>query len=361
MIDFANLQIQYQKYKKSIDLNIAKVLDHSSYIMGEDISTLEDHLAEYTGIKNVITCSSGTDALLIALMAIGTKPGDEIITTPFSFISTAEVIALLGATPVFVDIEFDSFNIDVSLIENAISSKTKAIIPVGLYGQPADLSEINELAIKYNLKVINDGAQSFGSVYKGSSEAEFVDISTTSFFPSKPFGCYGDGGALFTNNDDYAELARMIRVHGQVKRYHHQYLGIGGRLDTIQAAILLAKLPYYQDELNTRNKLAERYNKGLSEKFIIPRIKSNRSSSWAQYTIRVKERDKLVEYLKSKGIPSAVHYPIPLHLQPCFSYLNYKLGSFEVSEKASQEVLSLPMNAFISSEELDFICKVLTS
>ena len=246
-INFANLQLQYQRYKDDIDTNIQKVLNKSNYIMGEEVSQLERELEKFTGAKHVITCSSGTDALLLAMMAIDIQPDDEIITTPFTFIATAETIALMKAKPVFVDIEPDTFNIDATKIEAAITTKTKAIMPVSLYGQPADMDAIQTIANNHNLKVIIDGAQSFGSTYKGKVDSILGDISTTSFFPAKPLGCYGDGGAVFTNNDEYAKRMKIMRVHGQSKRYHHKYIGIGGRLDTIQAAILLAKLPFYQN------------------------------------------------------------------------------------------------------------------
>src|SRR6056300_190173 len=258
-IDFANLQLQYQTYKKEIDNNIQNVLNKSNYILGEEVQILEQELQKFTGVKHAISCSSGTDALLLALMTISIEPGDEVITTPFTWISTGEMIALLKAKPVFVDIEPDTYNIDANLIESAITRKTKAIMPVSLFGQPANIDAIQSIADKYNLKIIIDGAQSFGSTYKNKTDSNLGDISTTSFFPSKPLGCYGDGGAVFTNNDKYAEKIKLLRVHGQNKRYHHRYIGIGGRMDTIQAAILLAKLPNFRKELNNRQTLAEQY------------------------------------------------------------------------------------------------------
>lgn len=354
-IDFANLQLQYQKYKDDIDDSIRSVLDKSNYIMGEKIDELENELKNFTGSNNSITCSSGTDALLLALMAIDIKPGDEVITTPYSFISTAETIALLKAKPVFVDIEPDTFNIDANLIEKEISNKTKAIIPVSLFGQPSDLNLIQEIANKYNLKVIIDGAQSFGSKYFEQKDSNLGDISITSFFPSKPLGCYGDGGAIFTNNDEYAAKIKMMRLHGQNKKYQHKYIGIGARLDTIQAAILLAKLPYFNHELLAREKVAHRYTHTLSNYLQTPKIKSNRFSSWAQYTVRVKNRDNLQSILKDSGIPTAIYYPIPLYMQECFQYLRYKQGDFPISEKASKEVLSLPMNPFLTNDQIDYV------
>ena len=354
-IDFANLQLQYQTYKKIIDNNIQAVLNKSNYILGEEVKMLEQELQKFTGAKYAITCSSGTDALLLALMAIDIEPGDEVITTPFTWISTGEMIALLKAKPVFVDIEPDTYNIDVNLIEKAITKKTKAIMPVSLYGQPADIDAIQTIASKYNLKVIIDGAQSFGSTYNDKTDSNLGDISTTSFFPSKPLGCYGDGGAVFTNNEEYADKIKLLRVHGQNKRYHHQYIGIGGRLDTIQAAVLLAKLSNFKKELNDRQRVADQYTAKLSKAFQTPVIKSNRTSAWAQYTLRVKNRDDLQLKLKDSSIPTSVFYPVPLNLQECFKYLNSSHGDYPVSDKASKEVLSIPMNPFLNNHQIDYI------
>ena len=354
-IDFANLQLQYQTYKEKIDANLQTILNKSNYILGEEVGILEQELQNFTGAKYAIACSSGTDALLLALMAMDIQPGDEIITTPFTWISTGEMIALLKATPVFVDIEPDTYNLDANLIEAAITKKTKAIMPVSLYGQPADMDAIQAIADKYNLKVIIDGAQSFGSTFNKKTDSNLGDISTTSFFPSKPLGCYGDGGAVFTNNEDYAKKIKLLRVHGQNKRYHHQYIGIGGRLDTIQAAILLAKLPHFSKELKDRQKVADQYTSGLSNILQTPVIKPNRSSAWAQYTLRVKNRDNLQLKLKENSIPTSIFYPIPLHLQQCFQYLKYKQNDFPISEKASNEVISIPMNPFLTNEQIDYI------
>lgn len=355
-IDFANLQLQYQKYKVDIDTNIQAVLNKSNYIMGEEIHDFERMLEKFTGAKHAITCSSGTDALILAMMALDIQPGDEVITTPFSFVATSETIALMKAKPIFVDIEPDTFNIDANLIEAAITDRTKAIIPVSLYGQPADMDAIQSIADKYNLKVIIDGAQSFGSTYNGETDSNLGDISTTSFFPAKPLGCYGDGGAVFTNDNVYAEKIKMMRVHGQNKRYHHKYIGMGGRLDTIQAAILLAKFPYYKKELEARQEIAETYTAILADSFKTPKVKFLRSSTWAQYTLRVNKRDAFQTKLKDSGVPTAVHYPVPLHLQSSFQYLNYKQGDFPISEKASHEVISLPMNPFLTHKEIIYIC-----
>jgi UDP-2-acetamido-2-deoxy-ribo-hexuluronate aminotransferase len=354
-IDFANLQLQYQTYKDKINDNLQQVLNKSNYILGEEVDILEKELQNFTGAKYAISCSSGTDALLLALMAMDIQPDDEIITTPFTWISTAEMMALIKAKPIFVDIEPDTYNMDANLIEAAITKKTKAIMPVSLYGQPADMDGIQAVADKYNLKVIIDGAQSFGSTYNNKTDSNLGDISTTSFFPSKPLGCYGDGGAVFTNNEEYANKIKLLRVHGQNKRYHHKYIGIGGRLDTMQAAILLAKLPYFKKELKDRQKVADHYTNGLSQILQTPVIKPNRSSAWAQYTLRVKNRDTLQIKLKENGIPTSVFYPIPLHLQECFQYLHHQQGDFPISEKASNEVMSIPMNPFLTNDQIDYV------
>ena len=354
-IDFANLQLQYKLYKKEIDANIQAVLDGSNYIMGKEVQQLEQELQSFSGVKHAVSCSNGTDALLLAMMAMNIQPGDEVITTPFSFIATAETIALMKAVPVFVDIDEMTFNLDPRKIEAAITQKTKAIIPVGLFGQPADLTEINDIASKHNLKVIIDGAQCFGSSYKNACSANFCDIYTTSFFPAKPLGCYGDGGAVLTNNDEYACKIKMLRVHGQNKRYHHMYIGMGGRLDTIQAAVLLAKLPHYSAEIRERNRVADAYTNRLEKIVHRPIVKAGRRSVWAQYTIRVQNREYFQSKLKALGIPTAVHYPKPLHLQECFSYLGSKRGDYPVSEQAAREVVSLPMNPFLSLDQIEYI------
>ena len=359
-IDFANLQYQYKLYKDEIDEAIDEVLEKSNYIMGEEVTILENNLEKFTGAQYAITCSSGTDALVLAMMALDIQPGDEIITTPFTFIATAETIAFLGAVPVFVDIDEKTYNIDPSKLEENISSKTKAIIPVSLYGQPAEMDVIQSIATKHNLKVIVDGAQSFGSTYKGKTDSNLGDISTTSFFPAKPLGCFGDGGAVFTNSEELATKMKSLRVHGQSKRYHHKYIGMGGRMDTLQCAIVNIKLKHYKKDLALRQEVAEKYTKALQDKdIVLPFIDKNTTSVFAQYSIRVKERDKLQTKLKEKGIPTAVHYPMPLHLQECFEYLNYTKGDFPIAEQISQEIMSLPMNPYISDDEIAYITKVL--
>ncbi len=359
-IPFIDLQKQYQEYKKEIDEQIAEVLESSIYIGGKKVTLLEEKLAKFTGAKRAIVCSSGTDALLLSLMALGIKKGDEVITTPFTFIATAEVISLIGATPVFVDIDEKTYNIDPNKIEEKITKHTKAILPVSLYGQVADMEEINKIAKKHDLKVIEDGCQSFGATYRGKKSCNLSDIGCTSFFPSKPLGCYGDGGAIFTNDEKLALKIKMLLNHGQNERYKHKYIGINGRLDAIQAAVLLIKLKYFSNEVKQREEIGKRYTNLLKDSDIItPYIKDDRSSVYAQYSIRVKNRDKVIEHLNKQGIPTAIHYPMPLHLQECFGYLGYKEGDFEVAEKISKEILSLPMSAFLNKEVQDDIVKAL--
>ena len=357
-IDFANLQYQYQLYKTELDEAIHKVLDNTNYIMGNEVHELEENLQTFTGVKHAITCSSGTDALLLAMMALDIKPDDEIITTPFTFIATSETIALLGAKPVFVDIDERTYNIDVGQIEEKITDKTKAIMPVSLYGQPADMEAIQLIANQHNLKVIIDGAQSFGSNFNGKTDSNLGDISTTSFFPAKPLGCFGDGGAVFTNDDALAQKMKSLRVHGQSKRYHHQYIGLGGRMDTIQCAIVDVKLKYYKQDLALRQEVATKYTKALEAKeLVLPFIDERATSAFAQYSVRVQNRDAVQAKLKEQGIPTAVHYPMPLHLQVCFKYLNYKKGDFPIAEMVSDEIMSLPMNPYVLDEEMAYIAE----
>jgi len=357
-IDFAKLQYQYQLYKDEIDQAIHNVLNKSNYIMGDEVRELETNLQTFTGAKHAITCSSGTDALLLAMMALDIEPDDEIITTPFTFIATAETIAFLGAKPVFVDIDERTYNLDPTKIEAKITDKTKAIMPVSLYGQPADMKAIQAIADNHNLKVIVDGAQSFGSTFNSTTDSNLGDISTTSFFPAKPLGCFGDGGAVFTNSDELAKKIKSLRVHGQSKRYHHQYIGMGGRMDTIQCAIVDVKLKYYAKDLALRQEVAFKYSKKLkvkSEKLGLPFIDDRATSAFAQYSVRVGDRDKVQSKLKEHGIPTAVHYPMPLHLQECFAYLEYKQGDFPIAEKVSKEIMSLPMNPYLSDDEINYI------
>lgn len=355
-IPFIDLKTQYEFLEEKIKLRINQVLSHGQYIMGPEINELEEQLANYVGVKHCISASSGTDTLLIAMMALGIKPGDEVITTPFTFISTGEMIALLGATPVFVDIDPKTYNIDPSKIEDVISAKTKAIMPVSLYGQCADFDTINTIAAKYNLPVIEDAAQSFGATYKGRRSCSLTTVGSTSFFPSKPLGAYGDGGALFTNDDTLAKVMREIRAHGQEKRYYHSRIGLNGRLDTIQAAVLLAKMERFDWEVEQRGMLGAHYsaliqahteNSDIS--VITPYIEQFNTSVYAQYTVRVKNREQIQKKLKEAGVPTAVHYPVPLHMQPAFATLNLDEGLFPFAEAAAKEVMSLPMYPDLNS------------
>lgn len=358
-INFANLPKAYLEHKESIDKAMSEVVSSSRFIMGEEVTKLEDALQNYTKTNFAISCSSGTDALLLAMMGLGIKPGDEVITSPFTFIATAETIAFLGAIPVFVDIDEVTYNLDVKQIEGKITNKTKAIMPVSLYGQVADMDEINNLAQKYNLPVIEDAAQSFGATYKEKKSCNLSTIGCTSFFPAKPLGCFGDGGALFTNDEVLAEKMKSMRVHGQTKRYMHKYIGMGGRLDTLQAAVLLEKLKHYDKDVERRQKVALKYTEHLKEIVVTPVVKHYNTSVWAQYSIRVNDREEIQSKLKEKGIPTAVHYPKPLHLQECFQYLGYTEGDFPISEKVSKEIMSLPMNPYLTDIEIEYITKEL--
>lgn len=354
MIPFIDLRAQYQALKPQIQERINRVLEHGQYIMGPEVKELEEKLAAYVGAKHCISASSGTDTLLIAMMALGIGPGDEVITTPFTFIATGEMIALLGAKPVFVDIDPRTYNIDPSKIEAGITSKTSAIMPVSLYGQCADMDAINAIADKHDLPVIEDAAQSFGATYKGRKSCALSTIGSTSFFPSKPLGGYGDGGALFTNDDAMAKAMREIRVHGQDRRYHHPRIGINGRLDTLQAAILLAKLERFAWEVEQRQKVGAGYTAMLAAQcpsVITPYIDLFSTSVYAQYTIQVDVRDAIAKQLNDAGIPTAIHYPVPLHLQPAFQRFGYRDGDFPVTERISSRVLSLPMGPDLSADE----------
>ena len=345
-IPFIDLKSQYQALKPEIDARIHAVLDHGQYIMGLEVKELEDKLQEYTQAKYCITVASGTEALLISLMAMDIGPGDEVITTPFTFVATAEVIVNVGATPVFVDIQPDSCNIDPEKIEQAITPNTKAIMPVSLYGQPADMDEINAIAKRHgNIPVIEDAAQSFGATYKGKKSCNLSTIGCTSFFPSKPLGCYGDGGAIFTNDNDIAQACREIRVHGQSKRYVHTRVGVGGRMDTIQAAVVLAKLTQFDQEVQLRQEIGARYTQLITEnskEITPPHLAEDRTSVYGQYTIKTENREELQSRLKEADIPTAVHYPIPLNEQE--AYQAYNQTPTHVAQQVAQQVMSLPMH-----------------
>lgn len=345
-IPFVDLKAQYRALRDEIDAGIRRVLEHGQFIMGPEVQMLESRLAAYTGTRHCITCSSGTDALLMALMALDIQPGDEVITTPFTFVATAEVMVLAGATPVFVDVERDTCNIDAARIEAAITKRTRAIMPVALYGQPADMDEINALAARHRLAVIEDGAQSFGASYKGRRSCNLSTIGCTSFFPSKPLGCYGDGGAIFTDDDALAKAMREIRVHGQPERYLHTRVGIGGRMDTIQCAVVLAKLGRFEWEIEKRQEAAARYDALLAGVKGVQRVtvRTDRTSAFAQYTILTENRDALAAALKARGVPTAIHYPIPLHRQPAYTKYGTE-ARLPVSESVAARVLSLPMHA----------------
>lgn len=354
-IQFIDLKAQYQHLKADIDARIHAVLDHGQYIMGPEVKEVEQRLAEYTGAQHAIGVCDGTKALLIAMMALDIGPGDEVITTPFTFIATGEMIALLGAKPVFVDIDPVSYNLDPARLEAAITPRTRAIMPVSLYGQCADFDAINAIAAKHGIAVIEDGAQSFGAGQRGKKSGNLSTIGCTSFFPSKPLGCYGDGGACFTSDDALAKKMREIRVHGQDRRYHHPIIGLNGRLDTIQAAVLLAKLPSFADEVAARERIGARYSLLLRDVARVPVIAEGNSHVYAQYTIEVDDREAVQAKLKELGVPTAVHYPIPLHLQPAFAHLNLPEGSFPLSEAAGRRVMSLPMHPFLDEATQDAI------
>lgn len=356
-MQFIDLKTQYQRYKPEIDARIQGVLDHGQYILGPEIAELETILAHYTGTRHCLTAASGTDTLEIALRALGVGPGDEVVTVPFTWISTAEVIGLVGARPVFVDIEADTFNLDLSRLESALTPSTKAIIPVSLFGQMPDYDAINRIADRHGIAVIEDGAQSFGASRNGRRSCGVTRVASTSFFPAKPFGCYGDGGALFTNDDALALKMKAIRTHGGIERHHHPYLGMNGRFDSIQAAVLLAKWPHFEGEVVAREAIGARYSAGLRDVCVTPVVATGNTHVYAQYTIRVPDRDVVVARLKALGIPTAVHYPKCLHEQPVFASLGYAIGDFPVAEAMAHQVLSLPMHPFLSPAEQDQVIR----
>lgn len=364
-MDFVDLKTPYRQLQESINSRIQSVLDHGQYILGPEVDLLEKRLADYVGVNHCISVSSGTDALLIALMACDISSGDEVITSAFSYISTVEVILLLGAKPVFVDIDPKTYNINPFLLEEAITEKTKAIIPVSLYGQCAEFDKINEIAERHALTVIEDGAQSFGASYKGRKSCSLSHIGATSFFPSKPLGCFGDGGALFTDNEEFAKCMREIRVHGEDGRYHHVRLGINGRMDTLQAAILLAKLERFPSEVEARETIGSRYTSLIKQNIeqeadttnviSTPYVEPHNFSVYAQYTVEVLDRDAVQEKMKAKGIPTAVHYPTSLNQQPVVTSFEGEKGSYPVSESASSRVISLPMHPYLQEAQQDSV------
>ncbi|MDM0004460.1 DegT/DnrJ/EryC1/StrS family aminotransferase [Variovorax sp. J22G73] len=347
MIEFIDLKTQQARIKDQIDAAIQRVLAHGQYILGPEVAELEEKLAAYTGAKHCITVANGTDALQIAQMALGIGPGDEVITPGFTYIATAETVALLGAKPVYVDIDARTYNLDPALLEAAITPRTKAIVPVSLYGQCADFDAINAIAARHGIPVIEDAAQSFGATYKGRKSCNLSTIACASFFPSKPLGCYGDGGAIFTNDDELAKVMRQIARHGQDRRYHHVRVGVNSRLDTLQAAVLLAKLDIFDEEIASRQRVADDYRRVLKNagttKF--PIIESYNQSVWAQYTVRVDDRDALQARMRLAGIPTVVHYPIPLNQQPAVADDQVSLP---IGNAAAREVLSLPMHPYMT-------------
>lgn len=360
-MEFIDLKTHYNKYKETIDARMRNVLEKGTYIMGPEIDELENVLSVYTGTKHCITVASGTDSLEIALRALNIGPGDEVITVPFSWISSVEVISQVGATPVFVDIEPNFFTLDPNLLERAITSKTKAIIPVSLFGQMPELERINTIAAKYNIVVIEDAAQSFGSTRNGVRSCGGSTIASTSFFPAKPLGCFGDGGALFTNDDEIAYNIRAIRSHGGIKRHHHTHIGMNGRMDTLQAAVILGKWHGFPDEVESRNRIGARYSDLLKGFIDIPEINAGNTHVYAQYTVRIDEeqRSSVIKGLAQSDIPTGIYYPKCFHEQPAFASLGYSYGDFPESERASKEVFSLPMHPFLSAKDQDFIITTL--
>ena len=360
-MQFIDLQAQYQHLKQRIDKRIQQVLDHGKYIMGPEVQELEEKLAEYVGVKHAITCANGTDALTLTMMVLDVKEGDAVFCPTFTFFATAETIAFAKATPVFVDSNEATFNICPDDLEGRIKAvisegklKPKAIIAVDLFGLPANYPELERIAKKYDLKLIEDAAQGFGGSINGKRAGSFGDMATTSFFPAKPLGCYGDGGAVFTDNDEYANLLRSYRVHGKgADKYDNVRVGMNSRLDTIQAAILLEKLDVFSKEVNVRNKISAKYESSLSGVFNTPKIPSGYVSSWAQYTLTDPARDKIIDNYKNHNIPCVIYYGKCMHLQTAFNYLGYSQGDFPISEKLSQQVFSLPMSPYLSDIDID--------
>ncbi|SHI76198.1 UDP-2-acetamido-2-deoxy-ribo-hexuluronate aminotransferase [Malonomonas rubra DSM 5091] len=376
-MQFIDLNAQQERIRPQIEARIKAVLDHGKYIMGPEVFELEERLADFVGVKHCVSCASGTDALLMSLMAYGIGPGDAIFTTPFTFVATGEVISLLGATPVYVDIDPRTFNIDPQKLKEVLENfelrtpnseqplVPKGIIPVDLFGLPADYDSINRVAKEHGLFVVEDAAQGLGGEYKGRKAGSLADIATTSFFPAKPLGCYGDGGAIFTDNDEIAEKLRSVRVHGQgIDKYENVRIGLNGRLDTLQAAILLPKLEIFPEEIEARQRVARAYTKLLSkvdaQQIITPHVPKGLSSAWAQYSILSEDRETLRGELQQKGIPTAVYYPKPLHLQQAYADLNYNEGDFPVSEKVSSRIFSLPMHPYLEESSQQRVAEIVT-
>jgi UDP-2-acetamido-2-deoxy-ribo-hexuluronate aminotransferase len=370
-MEFVDLKKQYARLEKSIRRRIDAVLAHGAYIQGPEVRALEEALASYVGVKHCLACASGTDALVIPLMAWGVGPGDAVFTTPFTFVATAEAVALVGATPVFVDVTPGTFNLDPDALRAAVRRlkagerpspgapaglKARAVIPVDLFGLPADYDEIIAIAKEEGLLVLEDAAQGLGGIYKGKKAGSFGHAAATSFFPAKPLGCYGDGGAVFTDDDALIEVMRSIRVHGQgADKYENVRVGLNGRLDTIQAAVLLAKLEIFEDEIDRRQAVAEVYTEGLAGVVETPVVPGGRRSAWAQYSVLADRRDHILTSLKKEGVPTAVYYPKPLHLQRAFSALGHGEGDFPVSESLSRRIFSLPLHPYMKQADLDLV------
>lgn len=357
-MQFIDIKAQHRAYRDQIESAISSVLEHGRFIMGPEVKQLETELAKFVGIEHCVGVASGTDSLEIALRALGIGPGDEVVTVPFTWISSAEVIAAVGATPVFVDIDPITYNIDAKLVEEAITGRTKAIIAVSLFGQMPDIGALKSIIGERGIHLIEDGAQSFGAQQCGKRSCSQATIGSTSFFPAKPFGCYGDGGALFTSDAKLSGLMKAIRSHGGEHRHHHTVVGMNGRLDTIQAAILLAKLPFFSEELERRIQIGQRYTDNLKDVCETPVIMEGNTHVYAQYTIRVSDREQFQEELKAQGIPTAVYYPRCLHQQPVFAGLGYSEGAFPEAEQAAKEVVSLPMHPFLTESDQDKVIKV---
>jgi UDP-2-acetamido-2-deoxy-ribo-hexuluronate aminotransferase len=374
-MDFIDLKKQYQLIKPSVQKRIENICNRANFIMGNEIAELEEYLARYTGTNYCLTCSSGTDALLLPLMALGIGPGDAVFTTTFTFVATAEVIAHLGATPVFVDIDSKTYNMDPIRLREEIlkvkngeslmpgmprNLKPKAVLPVDLFGLCADYDEIMAIANEFELFLLEDAAQSFGGMYKGKKACSFGDMAATSFFPAKPLGCYGDGGAVFLSDINLFETLKSLRIHGQgTDKYENVRIGINGRMDTIQAAVLLAKMEIFDKENELRQIIAERYSTALANSFVIPAVPQGLRSAWAQYSILCEKREETMASLKQKGVPTAIYYPKPLHLQKAFAYLGYKTGHFPVAEDVASKILSVPMHPYLEEHEQDIIISAL--
>lgn len=364
-MEFIDLTQQQKLIKRDLDKRIKQVLDHGKYINGPEVRELEEKLAKYVGVKHAIGVSNGTDALVIALMALGVEPGDKVITSPFTFFASAESIKFLGVEPVFVDIDPNTYNISIPCLEELLKEhpgEFKGIIPVDIFGQPADYDEILKLADEYSLFVLEDAAQSFGATYKQRRTCSFGDISTTSFFPAKPLGCYGDGGMVFTDNDEYNQIIRSIRVHGKgIDKYDNIRIGMNARLDTIQAAILLAKMSIFEEEIQKRQEVADNYNSLLDDVVKIPFVENHNISAWAQYSIQSNKREQIISALKKENIPTAIYYPKPLHLLTAFKELGYKAGDFPIAESVCAKIFSLPMHPYLQFEDQKIISDIIHS